>query len=216
MWFLTFLENLDLRTALEETTTRTTTVLQPRPPPSPRVDRREEAAFNATDPAAPPQMAKNTALTAGGWLALLPLQMDFVVEQGHGTKLLGSGSFRVDCRATSVTISNLLEAEAQEALARVVREATLQKHIEELSVALNTNVGINSMEPGVGVDKLMFYSCLERMCNHCNIDPTNPADSHGTKGKLRNLLGLKVRIGRYLGLSDDGSVILPHDMDFTS
>ncbi len=76
----------------------------------------------------------------------------------------------------------------------------------------------------------MFYGCIERMAEHCGIDPTTgdvdgmgvggPGSTGTSKGKfghrLAHLAGLRVRVGRYLGLGDDGFVILPHDMQFPS
>jgi len=220
-WFLSWLENLDLRVRLDEEA-----VVLPEngagqggqegakmPQQSSssnansdvssmheRVSRREAPAMDV-----PSKIARSTALTTGGWLSLLPLQLIITCEQGHGTKLLGSGTFRVDCRATSGTISSLLTAEAREALTRVVHEAALQRRTDELISALKEHTAMAAIEAGVGVNALMFYGCLERMCEHC--------DARG-RGQLSNLSGKSIRIGRYIGMSDDGFVILPHDMQF--
>jgi hypothetical protein len=165
-----------------------------------RVSKKEIPAMDV-----PSDIARSMALTTGGWLSMLPLQLVITCEQGHGTKLLGSGTFRVDCRATSGTISRLLTAEAREALTRVVHEAALQRRTSELISTLKEHTAISTIEAGVGVNALMFYSCLGRMCEHC--------DTRG-RGQLSNLSGKSVRIGRYIGMSDDGFVILPHDMQF--
>jgi hypothetical protein len=37
------------------------------------------------------------------------------------------------------------------------------------------------------------------------------AGKKGRAGKLRALADMRVRIGRYLGIADDGSVTWPHD-----
>jgi hypothetical protein len=42
---------------------------------------------------------------------------------------------------------------------------------------------------------------------------TATTTSSSKKGKLRGLSGMRVKIGRYLGLADDGSCILPWDWE---
>jgi hypothetical protein len=48
-----------------------------------------------------------------------------------------------------------------------------------------------------------------RMKQHA--DAATDAGKEGRAGKLRALADMRVRIGRYLGIADDGSVTWPHD-----
>jgi Domain of unknown function (DUF4461) len=63
--------------------------------------------------------------------------------------------------------------------------------------------------------------CLTRMCEY-RVRPSSKnagagadADAGGPSsvGKLRSLSGMRVKIGRYLGVSDDGCCIIPWDWE---
>ena len=55
----------------------------------------------------------------------------------------------------------------------------------------------------------MMESCLNRMVEYTTTRQNNYK-------KLSNLSGMRVKIGRYLGLSSDGSCIIPWDWELPS
>lgn len=76
---------------------------------------------------------------------------------------------------------------------------------------------LTSLEAGPGVDEGSFESCLNRLQIYIHRATTR---GDGT-GVLSGLRGLRVKIGRFLGTSDDGACVLPWDlfeagMDFDS
>ena len=50
------------------------------------------------------------------FLAHLPLTIELVVEEGHGTKLLSSGELRLDCRASPGAVQELIASRCLESL----------------------------------------------------------------------------------------------------
>ena len=109
----------------------------------------------------------------------------------------------------------------------------LKDSVDELTQAVVARLGLASVEAGVGVDLKMMEACLYRLKQHTQQrgrgqgqGQGRQADSSGRDnggaggnnglGKLAALAGMRVRIGRYLGIADDGSVTLPHDFpDFS-
>ena len=64
-------------------------------------------------------------------------------------------------------------------------------------------LGLISIERGIGVNEDMLETCLVNIKEYII--------AHSNNGKLRNLSGMKLKIGKYLGLADDGSCIIPVD-----
>jgi Domain of unknown function (DUF4461) len=75
-----------------------------------------------------------------------------------------------------------------------------------------------SIEAGVGVDLTKMEKCLTRMCEYRVSSTASASAGAGSggpfsAGKLRSLSGMRVKIGRYLGVSDDGCCIIPWDWE---
>ena len=143
-------------------------------------------------------------LATRSWLTLLPLSIEIRVEEGHGSKLLSSGEIRVDCRANVRTIKELVGNSTIEALSLAAVKEEQRRNVERATKTLQERLGVISVEQGVGVDLDMMHHCLDNMVTHL--------DTHRAKSKLKYLRGMRLRIGRYLGLADDGQVIIPHDI----
>ena len=114
--------------------------------------------------------------------------------------------------------------------------------MDELTQAVVARLSLASVEAGVGVDLKMMEACLYRLKQHAqrrsagtnggssSTGNRNSGSGSGNgsgngsgsggdnngRGKLAALAGMRVRIGRYLGIADDGSVTFPHDFpDFS-
>lgn len=142
---------------------------------------------------------------ASHWLAQLPLSCTVVVEEGHGTKMLPNGQFRVDCRATTHDIHALIERHALESVTATAADLQCAASIRQLVDSLSERLGLRSLEPGVGVRQDMMLEFLQRC------DAFLRANM-GNRGLLGSLVGLRVRVGKYLGLTDDGFVSLPFNI----
>ena len=67
---------------------------------------------------------------------------------------------------------------------------------------------LQQLRRGVGVDDEQYLTCLRNMHAYLRLS------SNGrSKSALRQLSGLRVIVGSYLGVSDDGSCIIPWDMN---
>jgi hypothetical protein len=102
----------------------------------------------------------------------------------------------------------------------------LKDSVDVLTQAVVARLGLASVEAGVGVDLKMMEVCLHRLKQQAlRRGGTGSGFSQGAGGgagrggggdnnglgKLSALAGMRVRIGRYLGIADDGSVTFPHD-----
>ncbi len=146
--------------------------------------------------------SKEIALTTS-WLDMLPLTLTIVIEEGHGSRLTSKGDIRVDCRSSAAQTLQLLKANSHKAIELVAEIKILLHNIELLKTVLIKRLNIISIDNGIGVNLSMIYQCLCRLNEYTTANPYF--------GKFRHLSGLRVIIGKYLGLSDEGAVILPHD-----
>lgn len=137
------------------------------------------------------------------WLMQLPLNIELVIEHGHGTKLLASGQLRVDCRVKEDTFFNLIKEQGLASIKLIAEQKRRDSMIKEMQEEIINSIGINSIDPGIGISSISMENTLTRITAHIN--KTN----HG--GKLRQLNGFNVKIGKYIGLADDGSCILPEN-----
>lgn len=141
------------------------------------------------------------------WVDALPLQIKITIEEGHGTRLLESGDFRVDCRASWTNIEQLIQNRIIESIEKVVDRKLLLQRLDKAKQRLCSRLKIVSIDAGVGVDDMKFEKCLSGMDAYLN-----QSDNRNKGNKLRGLAGVKVKIGKYLGMSDDGACILPWNL----
>jgi len=93
--------------------------------------------------------------------------------------------------------------QAAQALQSAVVYKAKMTTLTDMKHRLIEQLDLESIDAGVGVDYEMLLSCLTRMCEY--------ADTRRNRGQLRLLRGFRVKVGRYFGLADDGSVLLPWD-----
>ena len=142
---------------------------------------------------------------ANHWLAHVPLSVTVVIEEGHGSKLLPNGHLRVDCRASPHAIRALIDRHALESVTATADNHRLAATTTQMRDGLSERLRLRSLEPGVGVRQDMFLEFLGR-CD-AFLRATN-----GNRGLLGSLCGLRVKVGKYLGLTDDGCVSLPYNI----
>ena len=91
------------------------------------------------------------------FLAHLPLAIDLVVEEGHGTKLLPSGELRMDCRATPEAVRDLIATKCLESLELSAKHKVGVIHRRHLS---SLPVGVCGYVVGVGFDYCFLFTWL--------------------------------------------------------
>lgn len=142
------------------------------------------------------------------WLTQLPLIMNIVCEHGHGSKPLPTGDIRIDARANRTQVIELLQLNAIQS----IKTSALQKRqrflVTQLRDDLVSRLQLRSLVPGIGVSEEEFFNWMELLRDALNFPERSIVSTSG----LKSLRGLAVRVGKYLGLSDDGSVILPLEM----
>ena len=191
--FTQFIDHLDANIYAQDTTSLLTTKKELSNDSSPPLSR--ELHSRAEDLMINPDIF---------WLQNLPLVLKIIVEEGHGTKLMPNGEFRIDCRCNFKDFLNLLKSQASLALERTSREKALAHNISILKDTLKESLRMLSIDKHIGVNNIEMYECLIRIDRHV---------SKTGGGNLKALGGLKVRIAKYLGLSsDDGSVLIPFDI----
>jgi len=154
-----------------------------------------------TAPQLPPQHTES-------WLQQLPVTIRVVVEEGHGSRLLEDGDLRVDCRASRTKVEGLVRAHALEAVRKTAerKKTRISNDIRKARVCDRLN--LISMEAGVGVSEAEFDAFISYVENYFS-----SLKSPFGKGLLRPLVGLRLRVGKYLGLTDDGTPILPWSLE---
>ena len=145
------------------------------------------------------------------WLSQLPLTIRIIVEEGHGSKFLPNGDLRIDCRAKLHTIHDLIDEHALQCIAATGDNKRLENAIILMQQSLTDQLGLRSLEPGVGVSSDMFSEFLSRTDTYLRVCALQ---NKGNRGILNSLFGLRVRVGKYLGLTDDGCVSLPWGISF--
>ena len=141
------------------------------------------------------------------WLQELPVSIRVVVEEGHGSKLLEDGDLRVDCRASRAKVESLMRASAVEALRKTAERKKTQMRIDDRKARICDRFNLISIEVGVGVSESEFDFFLSQVENYFS------SLSPGAVGLLGSLVGLRLRVGKYLGLADDGTPILPWSLE---
>ena len=139
------------------------------------------------------------------WLQQLPLKIELVVEHGHGTKLLRSGQLRVDCRVNEETFFSLIREQGLSSISLIAEQKRRETMIDEMKEEIISSIGVKSIDAGIGISSPTYLTCLHRISDYIN--KTNNG------GKLRSLAGFKVKIGKYIGFTDDGSCILPENWE---
>jgi hypothetical protein len=157
-----------------------------------------------------------------------PVELPIIVEFAHGTKLLDNGNFRVDVRDCFADVNSLLESEMGRLVQLAVRHAALAGQLDQARSSLVASLSLKQVTKGVGVSDEQYLVCLLRLAGYAE-QRQGVGNSHGyayghdygysgsrararNKAALSHLSGLRVVVGHYLGMADDGSIILPWDI----
>lgn len=166
-------------------------------------------------------------------LTTKPIIIDVIIEENHGTKVLPrTGQFRVDAKATGSQILALLEQEAITALQTITQYQAEQDRWARYQEEIVTVLGITILDKMAGIDEAKFVHALEgihqyleakngslsrlvmMMTHEKAMDGQSQAKNKCNRGIFRHLVGMKVMIGYYCGIRDDGACILPWNIPF--
>ena len=137
-----------------------------------------------------------------------PYLLQVIIEDSHGTKILPDGTIRLDRK---VNLSNIEEAILKPHL--ILEALKLSRETQKLKGQVHTllenmveKLKVKSLKYGVGIDEGKMKVCLTAMKEYMD-------RRKGSCGSLKELNGMNLVIGHYLGIADDGSCILPWDLE---
>jgi hypothetical protein len=140
----------------------------------------------------------------GGALRPPPLCVSITIEDSHGTKILEDGSFRIDVRAETEDVYALLQTGARGLGELASQHQQMQLEIERLRREVTATLGITSLQTAVGISPEQLLTFLQRVDAYLRMDTAREA--------LLQLNGLRLVVGQYLGVADDGACILPWEV----
>ncbi len=139
--------------------------------------------------------------------------IEVIIEQGYGTKVLESGEIRLDANLRADLLTEFISKHTSTILTNTVRNIRRRNEIELLRQRVINEVGIDSLSRGVGITDDMFEGFLRMML----FDDNNSNDiNEELKQRKRAMKNYDVRVSRYLGVSDDGFILVPWDVELVS
>eukprot|EP01036_Dinobryon_divergens_P026070 gene26070-34675_t len=136
-------------------------------------------------------------------------RLRFIVEDSHGTKILPDGAIRLDSsKLNSLAVIHAIILQKSSILSALTQsEEARQKeaHVAQLMTAIRGKLELEKITYGAGVDEEKMETCLQSLSTYM-------ARRNGSRGSLKELRGMNLVVGHYLGIADDGSCILPWDL----
>lgn len=91
------------------------------------------------------------------------LIIDIVVEQGYGTKVLESGTVRLDAGICKPSIEEFLSIHFKSIFNYTVRSIRTRRELKNLQEKVRTKFEFSTLTAGIGVTEDMMSSCLSRL-----------------------------------------------------
>jgi hypothetical protein len=143
-----------------------------------------------------------------------------VIEDRYGTKLLPTGTFRIDWQASRDKIEEILHRDALHGLQLIQENNFMMKELENLEKDLVHLLDLRSLEKGKGINDDQYLACLKNIHSYLMKRDKqkkawskdyneHPLSSSMIRGIFQHLYGLKVSIGYFSGIRDDGVILLP-------
>lgn len=133
------------------------------------------------------------------------IEVSVVIEDAHGSMLLNNGSVRIDVRNSFADVMKLMKGNATDIIHKNTKHHELLCEIDALVLSIRRQLSVRAISKGIGVDETQFAHCLRTIGYYANHREVKPA--------LKQLSGVRVIVGHYLGMTDDGSCVLPWDLE---
>lgn len=147
--------------------------------------------------------------TSSGQVRSTTLRLRFIVEDSHGTKILPNGVIRLDSSKlnylTTIHAVILQKNSILSALTQSEEARQKEGQVAQLMAAIRGKLELEQISYGAGVDEEKMETCLRSLSTYM-------ARRNGSRGSLKELRGMNLVVGHYLGIADDGSCILPWDL----
>jgi hypothetical protein len=143
-----------------------------------------------------------------------------VIEDRYGTRLLPNGTFRIDWQASYDKIEELFHRDALHGLQLIQQNNFMMKELDNLEKDIIALLDLRSLEKGKGINDEQYLMSLKNIHSYLMKRDKqkkvwskdiveHPLSSSMIRGIFQHLYGLKVCIGYFSGLRDDGVILLP-------
>jgi hypothetical protein len=152
---------------------------------------------------------ESSSSARSGQVSSTTSRLRFIVEDSHGIKILPDGAIRLDSsKLNSLAVIHAAILHKSSILAALTQsEEARQKeaHVAQLMTAIRGKLELEKITYGTGVDEEKMETCLQSLRAYMT-------RRNGSRGSLKELRGMNLVVGHYLGIADDGSCILPWDL----
>lgn len=155
----------------------------------------------------PSSFPSSSALSRGSpEMEIAPLRLNFIIEDSHGTKLLVNGSFQIDVNTSATQIKELIQRNLGSAIDQIKHQQVIDEKTINLQSQLVHRLELLSISRGKGVQEDQYLFALQNLLNYLH---RKNARNTRNRGILKHLSGVRVIIGHYHGIRDDGACLLP-------
>jgi hypothetical protein len=152
----------------------------------------------------------------------LPNNLKIVVEDSYGSRLLETGDIRLDCGLSANRVKQMLTDRATDFIDASRRYSHQREEIESLKKALVHRLSLKDLNRGIAVDDDKFLTFLRNTNQYLeqqnsNIHPLHWDTSKNlNRGAFADLEKLRVVVGHYSGIRDDGACLIPWNFHLNS
>ena len=138
------------------------------------------------------------------------MMIEVLIEHGYGTKVLDNGEVRLDANISTKVLTEFITNHTAKIITHTVRNIRRRNELELLRQRVLTEVGISTLSRGVGITEDMFEEFLRMMVNNNDSNDNKDTNYMHRKKIMENL---DVRVSKYFGVSDDGYILVPWDVE---
>lgn len=157
--------------------------------------------------------SNDKAETSSSYLEMQPVCMILKVEEAHGTKLLKDGTLRIDSTCSTTLMNEMLANHAVPWLGHALQQEQDQEELERLKKHLCHVLMLRSIARVKGVTDQMLLNFLRQMHEYLlqkeRDAPVYSPNAQPPRGLLRGLQDMKLVVGQYASITEDGSCVLP-------
>lgn len=150
---------------------------------------------------------------SSSYLEMQPVRMIVKVEESHGTKLLNDGTLRFDSKSSTTFIHDMLAHHSVTWLGLTLQQEQDREELDRLKKHICHVLMLRSITNGVGVTNQMLLTFLRQIQEYLlqkqRDAPVSSPNAQPPRGVLRGLQDMKLVIGQFASITEDGSCVLP-------
>lgn len=152
----------------------------------------------------------------------LPNNLNIVVEDSYGARLLETGDLRLDCGLSASRVKQLLTDRSTDFIEASRRYMNQRDEIDSLKKSLIHQLLLKDLDRGIAVDDEKFLTFLRNTKQYIEQQNSNIHPLHWdttkslNRGVFADLEKLRIVVGHYSGIRDDGACLIPWDFRLNS